>query len=300
MDKKLWQWISLLFLAFVWGASFILMKWGMESFSYVQVGALRIFVCFILLLPISIRNIKLITKENIWLLFLCGLLGNFFPAFLFPFSETQISSSLAGILNGLTPFFVLMVGVVVFKNKPSFLQYIGVCVGFIGASILITNGDFRSFGNINIYVLPIILATFLYGINSNLIRFKLQNMSGVQITSLIFFLVGPLAGLVLLFTDLSTPFHLTNFAPSLLAIVALAVFGSVITLFIYYELIHYSGAIFASSSTYIIPFFALLWGILDGEKISNIHIYSLLIILLGVYLSGFRSKFFFNFWKMKK
>ena len=290
LEKKRWQWISLLFLSFVWGASFILIKRGMDAFSYVQVGALRVFISFLVLLPISIKNLKLINKNNIIFLVISGLLGNFFPAFLFTFSETQISSSLAGTLNGLTPFFVLIIGVLVFKNKPNILQYIGVFVGFIGAVILITNGNFHSFGNINIYVLPIVLATFMYGTNANLVRFKLQGMNGIQITSLTFFLIGPLAGGILFFTDLATPFHSADFMFSLLAVVVLAVFGSVITLFIYYELIHYAGAIFASSSTYIIPFFALMWGIFNAEKISMIHLYSLLIILAGVYLASLRKK----------
>ena len=277
LDKKGWQWISLMFLSFVWGASFILIKRGMDAFSYVQVGALRVFISFLILLPVSIKNLKLINKNNVLILIISGLIGNFFPAFLFTFSETQISSSLAGILNGLTPFFVLIIGVIAFKNKPSILQYIGVFVGFIGAMILITNGNFRSFGDVNIFALPIVLATLMYGINANIVRFKLQKMTGVQIISLTFFLIGPLAGAVLLFTDFSTPFYSTNVGFSLFFITILAVFGSVITLFIYYELIHHAGAIFASSSTYIIPFFALMWGIFNNENISMIHLYSLII-----------------------
>ena len=290
LDKKGWQWVSLLFLSFVWGASFILMKRGMYAFSYVQVGALRVFICFLVLLPFSIKNLKLVNKKNSIILIISGLLGNFFPAFLFTFSETQISSSLAGILNGLTPFFVVIIGVLAFGSKPSFLQYVGVFVGFVGASILITNGDFTSFGSINMFVLPILLATIMYGINANIVRFKLLGLTGVQIISLTFFFIGPLAGGVLLFTDISTPFHSADFMSSLLSVAVLALFGSVITLFIYYELIHRAGAIFASSSTYIIPFFALMWGFFYGENVRIIHLYSLLVILLGVYLSGMKRR----------
>lgn len=290
LDKKRWQWAAMMFLAFIWGASFILMKRGLDALSYVQVGALRIFFSFFILLPISIKNFKKINRGNFGTLLACGLLGNFFPAFLFALSETEISSSLAGILNGLTPFFTLIVGVIGFKNKPSILQYTGIFVGFIGASILVTNGEFNSFGNINIYALFVVLATFMYGINSNLIRFRLAGLTGVEITSLVFFLIGPLAGIVLLFTDVNAAYQSIHFWPSIAATVVLATFGSVISLFVFNNLIHKTGAIFASSVTYIIPFFALMWGVLDGERISSIHIYSLLIILTGVYLSSLRRK----------
>lgn len=289
LDKKRWQWAAMLFLAFIWGASFILMKVGLDALSYVQVAALRIFFSFVILLPISIRNLKLITKQNFWFLFVCGMLGNFIPAFLFTLSETQLSSSLAGILNGLTPFFTLLVGVFAFRNRPGFLQYVGVLVGFFGASILVTNGNFSSFGNINLYALLIVLATFLYGINTNVIRFRLTGLNGVQITSLVFFLVGPFAGIILLFTDIQPVIEAELLWPSLLATFVLALFGSVISLFVFNNLIHKTGAIFASSVTYIIPVFAVMWGLVDKEVISPIYMYSLLVILVGVYLSSLRK-----------
>ena len=104
LDKKRWQWGALLLLAFVWGGSFILMKRGLDAFTFVQIGAIRIFFSFLILLPISIKNLRLITKKNFGFLLASGLLGNFFPAFLFPFAQTEVPSSLAGILNGLPPF----------------------------------------------------------------------------------------------------------------------------------------------------------------------------------------------------
>ncbi len=288
LDKKRWQWAALFLLAFVWGASFILMKRGLDAFTYAQIGAIRIFFSFLILLPISIKNLRHITRKNFGYLLASGLLGNLFPAFLFPLAQTQVPSSLAGILNGLTPFFTLIIGVLAFKNKPNTLQYVGVLVGFVGASILVSNGNFSSLSGINAYALIIVFATFMYGINANIIRNKLAGLTGIQITSLLFFLIGPFAGVVLMFTDLSTAVQSSKFWPSLLAVLTLATFGSVILLFIYNNLIHKAGAIFASSSTYVIPFFALMWGLMDNEIISPIHIYSLIIILLGVYLSSLR------------
>lgn len=290
LSKKRWQWAAMLFMAFVWGASFILMKRGLDALSYVQVAALRIFFSFLILLPISVKNLKLLNLKNFWPLLGCGLLGNFFPAFLFTLSETQISSSLAGILNGLTPFFTVIAGLVFFKHKPNIFQSIGVLIGFIGASILITNGNFSSFGHVNLYALLVVLATMMYGINSNIIRFKLSELTGVQITSLIFFLIGIPAGIILISTDIGTAMRHPAFATSVMATIVLATFGSVITLFVFNNLIHHTSAIFASSVTYIIPFFALLWGILDGDQIGSLQIVSLVIILIGVYLSSLRRK----------
>ncbi|QKG80352.1 DMT family transporter [Tenuifilum thalassicum] len=290
LSKKRWQWAAMMFMAFVWGASFILMKRGLDALTYIQVAALRIFISFILLLPLAIKNLKLVNRKNFLPLLGCGLIGNFFPAFLFTLSETQISSSLAGILNSLTPFFTVIAGVWLFKHKPNKFQITGVIIGFIGAALLITNGKFNSFGHINVYALFVVLATFFYGINSNLIRFKLVGLNGIQITSLIFFFIGPLAGIILPFTNFTAAFQSPYFWSSMLATFTLAAFGSVITLFVFNNLIHYTSAIFASSVTYIIPFFALVWGIIDGEHIGVIHITAMIIILIGVYLSSLKRK----------
>jgi drug/metabolite transporter (DMT)-like permease len=290
LEKKRWQWLAILFLSVVWGSSFILMKKGLNAFDYMQIGAMRIFFSFVILLPFAIKNLRLITKKNIGVLVTLGLVGNFIPALLFTFAQTEINSSLAGILNGIAPFFVLVIGVIFFGNRPSVWQYIGIFVGFFGAFWLMTNGSFGSLGHINRYALLIVLATAMYGVSSNLIKFRLQGLNGIQITALSFFFVGPLAGLMLGFTDLKTPMLSPDFWSSLVATLILALFGSVLTLFVYYSLIHRAGPVFASSATYIVPFFALLWGILDGETISSIHVYSLLIILLGVYLSSLRRR----------
>lgn len=45
-----------------------------------------------------------------------------------------------------------------------------------------------------------------------------------------------------------------------------------------------TSAIFASTVTYLMPIVAVMWGILDGERLTWIHISGGLLILFGVYL----------------
>lgn len=266
------------------------MKKGLDAFTDVQVAAIRIFFAFVVLLPFSIRGIKKLTKQNSIYLTLSGLIGNLIPAFLFTYAETGISSSLAGILNSLSPFFTLVVGIIVFKNRPGLMQYLGIFIGLAGAILLVTNGDFSSVGAINFYALVVVFATLLYGINSNLIKFKLVGLNGIEITSLAFMFVGPIAGVILFSTDLSPAVQSPKFWSSLLAVLALSIFGSVLSLFVYNNLIHRTSAIFATSTTYIIPIFALMWGILDGETLSGLQVVSMLVIITGVYLVNVKSK----------
>jgi drug/metabolite transporter (DMT)-like permease len=62
--------------------------------------------------------------------------------------------------------------------------------------------------------------------------------------------------------------------------------GSAIGTAIFYVLVQRAGGLFASLVTYGIPFVALFWGVLDGERIGWITILSLLIILAGVFLAN--------------
>jgi drug/metabolite transporter (DMT)-like permease len=84
------------------------MKKGLESFSFFQIASLRVFITFICLLPIALRNISKLNKENIAGIAVIGFLGNGIPAILFPMAQTKIDSSLAGMLNSLSPVFTLL------------------------------------------------------------------------------------------------------------------------------------------------------------------------------------------------
>ena len=124
MKSEFKNWALLIFLACIWGSSFILMKRGMTSisgesiFSDSQVASLRMLIAGLGLLPFALFKLRrLLVKKDFWLLLIVGLSGNFIPAFLFTYAETHISSGLAGIMNSFTPIFTLLVGYLFFSNK---------------------------------------------------------------------------------------------------------------------------------------------------------------------------------------
>lgn len=291
LNKKAWQWTTLLALALIWGSSFILIKKGLRSFDYMQVAAFRVFFGFTILIPTYFKFFKKITRKNWIHIAITGYAGIFFPAFLFTKAQTHINSSLAGMINSLAPFFALITGILIYKNRPGKWQYLGILLGLIGAFGLISDGNLlESFENINGYAMYVVIATVGYGINANEIRFKLKELSGVEITSLAFLFIGPPAGIYLLFSDLTPAFQTDQWFMNLGFIFILALFGSVISLFFFNSLVHYTSALFATSVTYIIPFFAILWGLFDGETITMVQVGSASLALLGVWLVNKKKK----------
>ncbi len=283
--KKPWfQFSILLLLAFVWGSSFILMKIGLKSFTSEQAAGIRMFMASVVLLPYSIKNLKFLQRKDLVSLLVAGFIGSFIPAFLFTKAQTQIDSALAGMLNSMTPIFTLVIGMIFYKTKLKWLQVSGLVLGLFGAIGLITSGQDLSFGNINSYALLIVLATVFYGININVVKARLSHLTGVQITSLAFFFTGPAALIYLLTTDFQPVLASPNWPVHFLALCALGIIGTAFAMLLMNSLIRHISAVYASSVTYIIPVFAIFWGVLDGEKISILHITCMVLILLGVYL----------------
>lgn len=258
----------------------------MEVLSPYQVAAIRMLSSGLVLLPFAVQAIKKIPREKVSTVMLSGLLGSFFPAFLFCLAETRIDSSLAGILNALTPLFTIVVGATFFKIAVTTQRYIGVSIGFIGLCLL-----FISKGNISFAYLSfaslVILATLFYGINVNLVGRYLSKVGSLNIAAMAFsFLIVPSA-IILIFTGyFSFPLLTSGYLASSAASIILGVFGTAVASILFYVLVKRAGGLFASTVTYGIPFVAVFWGLLSGESITILQVGCLAIILVGVYIAN--------------
>ncbi len=289
-EKRWFQFTILLVLAFVWGSSFILMKIGLKSFSSDQAAALRILLASLVLLPISIKQLKNLQRKDLKSLLIAGFIGSFFPAFLFMKAEMRIDSALAGMLNSLTPVFTLLIGFLFHRTAFRSMQIVGLALGLVGAIGLILAGEGFSLGTINSYALYIVLATSFYAININQVKSNLAHLTGVQVTSLSFLFIGPVALIYLFTTDFAPVIANPEWPVHLLALAALGIIGTALAMLLMNSLIRYSSAVTASSVTYVIPVFAIMWGIVYGEKVTLLHLICMALILAGVYIINWRKR----------
>jgi len=284
LNKKSWQWIILLFLAFIWGSSFILMKRGLEVYSYTEVAALRMSISFLCLIPFAVKHFKSIEKKYWKYLAIVGIFGNGIPAFLFTKAQTGLSSSLTGMLNSLVPLFTLLLGVIIFKTKFKANRFIGALIGLIGAIGLITSNGIDINDSKLSYTFYVVAATMCYAISVNIINTYLKEISALKITAVSFIFIGPPI-LIYLFSTNFVPVTVTNEAATiaLFYIAILSIFGTVVSVILFNILIKKTSGVFATSVTYLIPIIAIFWGILDGESVNYIQIISIIIILIGIY-----------------
>ena len=288
MEKSIKNYVVLVLLAIIWGSSFILMKRGLDVYSYTQVAALRLFIAFLSLTPFLLRAVKLVQKKHIIPIIVMALFGNGIPAFLFTKAQTQLDSSLVGILNSLVPLFTLLLGVYFFRTKPTKTNIAGIIIGLFGA-VFLTYSTMGGGVEINDYVFLVILATVMYAISINVIKKYLQDLDALSISSLAFLMIGPFSAIYIFNTDFLILSASSEGVEALLYILLLAVVGTSLAVVIFNQLISRSSAIFASSVTYLIPIVAIFWGVFDGEKVTLIHLLSVVIILSGVYLVNKKS-----------
>lgn len=284
---KIVNWLIFLLLSVIWGSSFILMKKSAEVLTGWQIGSVRIVSAGIVFLPLALVHIFKIPIKKIPVVLASGVLGNLFPAFLFAIAiEKRIDSSLAGILNSLTPLCVIVIGILFFKAKMHNRKIAGVLVGFIG--LLILSLSKGSFGNDDIgFTMLILLATIMYGFNVNIVSHYLKEVNPVHMATVsISFIAIPAAFVAWHHNVISIARYDADATWPLIASSLLGIVATAIATALFYLLIRRAGGLFASLVTYAIPVISIFWGIWDHETITIIQLGCLALILSGVYLAN--------------
>lgn len=280
-------------LSLTWGSSFILMDKALKDsarailFDPRQVAAMRLSIAGLVLLPFSLPVVKKLSLSDWRWLGVVGLIGSGLPAFLFTASISHLDSSIAGILNALTPVFTWLIGVWFFGRKPSRSQLVGILVGLAGAIALISLQGFSGRTSL-IACLMIVVATFSYGLSVNTVQSHLKHLKAMQIAAVSLFIVAiPCALYLFLFSGfqkvlIENPEGWRGFS----FVLILSVMGTGMANTIYFWLTHQSGALMASSVTYVMPLVAVGWGLYFRENFTIYHGICGVVILLGVWLVG--------------
>ncbi len=286
MSLGLRKWLIFSLLACIWGSSFILMKRGLLSFDFVEVGLIRVVTASVVTLAFTFPALKEFRRADLPWLIIVGLFGNGLPYLLFPLSVAHVDSSVVGILNALVPLFTVIIGLMFFGARTNRNQVIGIVTGLFGALWLIAPWQADLGSSEWVYTALPVLATVQYAIAINVIGQKLSHLSTNAITLLGFMTIFPPALIGLFgFTDFTTDLSATEGAwTSLFYLCILGVVGTAIAVILFNKLIKMTTPIFASSITYCIPVVAMLWGVYDGEQLALRHLLGVGLILWGVYL----------------
>ncbi|QAR30466.1 EamA/RhaT family transporter [Ornithobacterium rhinotracheale] len=281
------KWLLLVILSITWGSSFILIKKSLESFTPLQVGALRGCIAGIFLLPIALRGIVRLSWRDIAWVSLAGFVGNFLPLFLFPIAQTQVDSSTAGVLDSLIPIFILILNFLIFGQRSKHRQILGALIGFVGAGILSFSGEHSGESHFW-YAMLIVFACACYAMGSLIAERKLSHIQAEKISALVYSIWLVPSVIILWVADFQSVSEQTLYQ-GLGYVSLLSIVGTAVAYILFYKLMKVSSPIFASTVSYLMPLVALFWGILDGEHFNFWHILSGAMILLSIYLINERK-----------
>jgi len=283
--------ILLLFvLSAIWGSAFIAIKISLEYFAPVSLASYRLIVASIFLLIFYIigEHKTLLSKNDLIMLILVGVVGNFLPFYLISWSEQHIQSSTAGILMGVGPILTLVLAHFFTKDdKFNSVKLISIVVGFIGVLFIFEIDSLFNIKSSNsiqfISKFLIIIAALGYMI-SNIVAYNtLKHIDSFSITFFATFFGALISIPFLVFSEINQPSYFS--VESILPILYLGIFPTALAFQLRYHITKTSGPVFLSYVAYLIPIFALMWGfLLLSEKIYLSSIVGITLILIGVYI----------------
>lgn len=285
------RWFLLIIIALTWGSSFILIKRSLVVFTPYQIGAIRAGVSGLLLAYIGIPALRKMSKNTLMWVITAGFFGNFFPMFLFPLAQTQVSSSMAGILDSLVPVFVLVLGYFIFGIKSKTTQVVGALIGFLGAATLMYFSQSNQEGSQLGYALLIVLATACYALTALIIKMKLDHVPSKELSGSVFSIWMIPSFLILINSGFFNTFNSNPETWKALGYLGiLTILGTAIAIILYYKLIKNTSPMFASTVTYLLPLIAVIWGLIDGEEFSIWYLVGGILIFFGIYLIREKKK----------
>jgi drug/metabolite transporter (DMT)-like permease len=276
----------------IWGVSFLLIKVTVQDMSPMAMLLFRSASGFVALGLIVLALRKPLFGPD-WRGRLIGfgimaVTNAVIPWVAIGWGEERISSGLASILNSTTTLWTaVLIYWVMPSERPSFINYVGVVVGFAGVLVLVypelaahgISGDVLG-------ALAVVVASLSYAVNALYQRRKMRNVSIFEIS------LGQLAASVLFAIPLAAPsFPSIHFKPlSLAAVIALGAVGTGVAYTLYYYVMNTLGAVRAAGVTYLVPVTAVFWGaLLLHETVSITIVAGMIVILAGIVLVNVRS-----------
>lgn len=281
------DWLLFFAISLVWGSSFLLiditlesMEPGVITFGRVSLGAAALVALSGLATnkggprwPEPSDRLGVVGLSLLWV----GV-----PFTLFPLAQQYINSALTGLLNGATPIYVAIAGMILARVRPRGFQLAGTLVGF-GGVVLISAPSLTTGGSQVRGVLMVLGATACYGVAMN-VASPLQRRYG-SVSLMRWMLIG--ASLWTL------PFGLVHLPKSEIqantgtALLVLGVVGTGLAYLMMATLVGRVGPTRASFITYLIPVVALVLGVVfRDDSVETLALVGVALVVSGAFLAS--------------
>ncbi len=279
--------VDYLLLAALWGSSFLFMRMGASEFGPLATAWTRVFVATLFWATLMLQQGHWPVFQKHWKLVLgFGVFNSALPFALFAYAVLHISTGLSAILNASVPLFAALVAWIWLGDRLNQWRIAGLCIGFVGVSLLANNQtSYHSAANPDTSlwgqytaIAACLLATLCYAISGSFTKKYMPNMPPLVSST------GSQLGASLALT-VPAFWAMPAAMPSPKAWGALIILGVACTgiaYILYFRLVNRAGPAKALTVTFLIPVFALVYGV----AFLNETVTWIMVLLGGVVVFG--------------
>jgi drug/metabolite transporter (DMT)-like permease len=277
--------VELVVLAAIWGGSFLFLRIAAPKFGPLALVDVRLALGALALSPFLWRARHQLAATGWLKIAAIGVVNTLLPFLLFAWSAERAPAGVSAIVNSMAVPFAALAAFAMFGERIGGRRLIGLAAGLVGVVVL-ASGDIGGAG-----LAPAVAAgtgaALLYGISANLVKRHFAGLPPAAVAA------ATLAwGAVLL-----SPFAVWQWpsahvsTEAWLSLIALGVVCTGIAYAFYYRLIQRVGAPRATTVTYLVPIFGVVWAWLAlGEPLTISMLLGGILILGGMLLGQWQGR----------
>ena len=284
------NWFLLILLSAIWGGAFTLNKIALNTFTPEVIVAGRLIsgsIFLVALIYFLYKKFTINISQINYYLFM-SLVGIVIPFIAIITGQKNIDSAMAGILMATMPISTILLSHIFLEDeKMNQQKFIGFVISFLGVFVLIYRKDLfvdNSISETFESQLLVILGATLYAFAAIYgKKYKITDPLSASTGTILF--ATFFMTIYLIFIDQSNPSYGVLFLD--INILLLGILCTAIATIIYFQILQTEGASFLSIMNFLIPLWAILFGIIILEdQFSWNYIIGLIVILFGIKLAN--------------
>ena len=279
-----------------WSGNFVIARFIHDDIAPIELVFFRWFSTLVVLSPLLfIHRKKIFTaiKNHFLIMMTFSLLGiSGYNSFVYLGLQTTTATN-ALLINSSVPIMIIFLAALIFKQKISLMQMIGIGLSTLGVVFLVLQGDFTKIDSIgfNPGDIWIIIAGLSWALYSVLMKYKPKDLHGLEFLTAVVFLGSIVLLGIYLFSGYGFTSGVAVVSNNYWVILYLVIFPSILSYVFWHKGIDEIGTNKTGQFTHLMPVFgSVLAFVFLNESLELFHFMGISLIGFGIYLSLFLKK----------
>lgn len=266
----------------VWGGSFILMKKAALVFSPFAVGLGRAVggAATLALLWWWQSRRRSLTARDLAPLALVVFCGFAWPYSMQPYLVARHGSAFVGLTITFTPLLTIIASVPLLGIYPTRRQFLGVLGALVFLGLLLHDGRERNIPAEDLFWA--VTVPLGYAVTNTIIRRSLGHVPALELTLVSLSIAAVVLIPFVVLTSGPVGASASDLPQAIISLLILGVIGTGLAMYLFNQLIHDHGPLFAGMVTNLVPVGALAWAWIDDERVTPLQVAALIGLLLMV------------------